>query len=262
MPEEVEILWKGCQEEHGLTTSPNRLAVWTLKSLLSFLECEDVVMAMECKCGWDTLLCVDTHHYAVGLLAREMCHVSTRLCASIALHLLQLLSAQELCWDLLAMAFLVEDDIKVQLLSIRLFQGLMEYCTEKSEKILENPVHQSLVPLFFHCHNENPCVAEASWEMLHCAAKFLKMRDLKKLVEEKLWKFAKYLLAEDRSRATEHLRQALPYLQRPQESLQETAVRFMGPLLASILMCMQDCCKAQLGLSGTEAAVSCPCSTP
>ena len=44
--------------------------MWTLKSLLSFLECGDVVMAMERKRGWDTLLCVDTHHYAVGLLAR------------------------------------------------------------------------------------------------------------------------------------------------------------------------------------------------
>ena len=42
----------------------------TLKSLLSFLECEDVVMAMERKRGWDTLLCVDTQHYAEGLLAR------------------------------------------------------------------------------------------------------------------------------------------------------------------------------------------------
>ena len=44
--------------------------MWTLKSLLCFLQCGDVVMAMERKRGWDTLLCVDTQHYAVGLLAR------------------------------------------------------------------------------------------------------------------------------------------------------------------------------------------------
>ena len=106
----------------------------------------------------------------------------------------------------------------------------------------------SLVPLFFHCHNENPHVAEvripgllvspwegaqlppalvpgrlqpppgrgtgmwvlcpglwghlrisaafqASRETLHCAAKFLKMKDLKKLLkEEQLWKFAECLV--------------------------------------------------------------------
>ena len=35
-------------------------------------------------------------------------------------------------------------------------------------------------------------------------------------------------LAEDRSRAAEHLRQALPYLESPQEPLREAAIRFMG----------------------------------
>ena len=35
-------------------------------------------------------------------------------------------------------------------------------------------------------------------------------------------------LAQDRSRAAEHLRQALPYLQSPQEPLREAAIRFMG----------------------------------
>ncbi|XP_064557293.1 uncharacterized protein LOC135441674 [Zonotrichia leucophrys gambelii] len=35
-------------------------------------------------------------------------------------------------------------------------------------------------------------------------------------------------LAEDRSRAAEHLRRALPYLRSPQESLRAAAIRFMG----------------------------------
>ena len=42
----------------------------TLKVLLFRVDCERVVLAMERKGGWDTLLCADTHHYAVGLLAR------------------------------------------------------------------------------------------------------------------------------------------------------------------------------------------------
>ncbi|XP_056363157.1 uncharacterized protein LOC130261208 isoform X2 [Oenanthe melanoleuca] len=35
-------------------------------------------------------------------------------------------------------------------------------------------------------------------------------------------------LAEDRSRAAEHVRQALPYLDSPQESLRQAAIRFLG----------------------------------
>ncbi|XP_041573563.2 uncharacterized protein [Taeniopygia guttata] len=51
---------------------------------------------------------------------------------------------------------------------------------------------------------------------------------MKQMVKEKLLKFANCLLAEDRSRAAEHLRRALPYLESPQEPLREAAVRFMG----------------------------------
>ncbi|XP_068052835.1 maestro heat-like repeat-containing protein family member 7 [Anomalospiza imberbis] len=107
-PEEVDTFWKGCQEQHGLATSPNRFAVRTLKSLLCLEQYKDVVMAMERRCGWDMLLCADTQHYAVGLLAREMRHACLELCCSIALHLLWLLSTQEPRWDLPALAFLVE----------------------------------------------------------------------------------------------------------------------------------------------------------
>ncbi|XP_053838364.1 uncharacterized protein LOC128809958 [Vidua macroura] len=108
MPKKVLTFWKGCQEQHGLATSPNRFAVRTLKSLLCQKQYKDVVVSMERRCGWDTLLCADTHHYAVGLLAREMRHASLELCSSIALHLLWLLSTQKPRWDLPALAFLVE----------------------------------------------------------------------------------------------------------------------------------------------------------
>ncbi|XP_068035042.1 maestro heat-like repeat-containing protein family member 9 [Anomalospiza imberbis] len=68
VPAEVDTFWKGCQQQYGLATNPNRFAVRTLKSLLCQMQHEDVVVAIERKCGWDTLLCADTHHYAVGLL--------------------------------------------------------------------------------------------------------------------------------------------------------------------------------------------------
>ncbi|XP_053803240.1 maestro heat-like repeat-containing protein family member 6 isoform X2 [Vidua chalybeata] len=335
MPKKVLTFWKGCQEQHGLATSPNRFAVRTLKSLLYQKQYKDVVMAMERKRGWDTLLCADTHHYAVGLLAREMSCISIRSCFRIFRYLLQLLSKEMPYWDLPALAFLVEvlehldlserhadrvlqifsrhlqsecrerrhlalkgllkltdnpsmtekmwslteslvellrdadgeivkitvmvlsfiildkdtpipssfalqlaqavvllfdlDNSQVQLLSMLLFRTLLTLPLEKERKTLKSQVCHSLLPLFFHCHDENQRVAEASREMLICVAEFLNRRDLEKLVKkEKLWIFANCLLAEDRSRAAEHLRRALPYLQSPQEPLREAAVRFMG----------------------------------
>ena len=54
----------------------------------------------------------------------------------------------------------IQDNSQVRLLSIRLFQDLMEYCMEEREKILQDPVHQNLLPLFFHFHDENAHVAE------------------------------------------------------------------------------------------------------
>ncbi|TRZ05691.1 hypothetical protein HGM15179_021416, partial [Zosterops borbonicus] len=206
-PEGVATLWKACQEQHGLAISPNRFAVQTLKSLLCRMQYEDVVVAMERKCGWDTLLCADTHHYAVGLLAREMSRVSIPLCSRIVHYLLHLLSTQEPHWDLPALAFLVEileyldvserghnrllqnlsrhlqsesrerrhlalrallvlihdpsmHNSQVQLLSILLFRTLVTVLVEKDKKVLKTHVRHSLVPLFFHCHDENQHVAE------------------------------------------------------------------------------------------------------
>ncbi|XP_064291570.1 maestro heat-like repeat-containing protein family member 7 [Passer domesticus] len=108
MPKKVDTFWKGCQEEHGLASSPNSFAVRTLKLLLCRKQYKDVVVAMERRGAWDTLLCADTHHYAVGLLAREMSCVSIFSCSQVFRYLLRLLSTQELRWDLPALAFLVE----------------------------------------------------------------------------------------------------------------------------------------------------------
>ncbi|KAM4752001.1 maestro heat-like repeat-containing protein family member 7 [Cyanocitta cristata] len=108
MPEEVDHFWRACWEEHRLPTNPNRFAVQAMKALLCRLRCDNEVVAMGRKRGWDTLLCADTQHYAVGLLAREMRRVSLPMCSGIALCLLGLLSREEPRWDLPFLAFLVE----------------------------------------------------------------------------------------------------------------------------------------------------------
>ncbi|XP_023803980.1 uncharacterized protein LOC111945543, partial [Cyanistes caeruleus] len=107
-PVEVDIFWRACQEEHRLPSNPNRFAVQAMKALLCCLHYDSELMAMERKRGWDTLLCADTQHYAVGLLAREMHGASLSLCSGIALRLLRLLSREEPCWDLPFLPFLVE----------------------------------------------------------------------------------------------------------------------------------------------------------
>ncbi|XP_068855614.1 maestro heat-like repeat-containing protein family member 7 [Aphelocoma coerulescens] len=107
-PEEVDHFWRACREEHGLPTNPNRFAVQAMKALLCQLRCDNEVVAVERKRGWDTLLCADTQHYAVGVLAREMRQVLMPLCSRITLHLLRLLSREEPRWDLPFLAFLVE----------------------------------------------------------------------------------------------------------------------------------------------------------
>ncbi|XP_051624733.1 maestro heat-like repeat family member 5 isoform X12 [Manacus candei] len=334
VPEEVNSFWRGCLEQHRLPTQPNRFFVQTIKAMLCRLQWDNEVVSVERKCGWDTLLCADTQHYAVGLLAREMRHVLVPFYSPMAIHLLGLLSTQDPCWELPALAFLVEvldfldgtkcrdrvlpilsrnlqnqcperqrlalrgllvlavdpsmaesicslsqhllellpdadgelvvmtlsvfesvlrdedirafvstaprlaealrplfdnDNTHVQLLSIRLFRELMEVLAEDGTQLLETQVHQSLVPLFIHGQDENQCVAEASREVLLCAARFLKRRDLEKLLrKEQHFKFCDCLMDKDVSRRAEHLHQALPYLQSPQQPLREAAVRFMG----------------------------------
>ncbi|XP_027488941.1 maestro heat-like repeat-containing protein family member 6, partial [Corapipo altera] len=120
-------------------------------------------------------------------------------------------------------------DSSVQLSSILLFRGVMTMVEKKGKKPLKPHVRQSLLPLFFHCHDENQRVAEASGEALLCVAGLVKRRDLEKIVKKKeLWRFSECLLEKERSRVAEYLRQALPYLESPQEPLREAAVRFTG----------------------------------
>ncbi|XP_064516247.1 uncharacterized protein LOC135416883 isoform X1 [Pseudopipra pipra] len=334
MPEEVDTLWKECQKQYDLPTNSKRFAVLTMKALLCRLECEDVVLSMERKRGWDTLLRADSRHYAVGLLARELCRASSPLYYRVTCCLLGLLTREKISWELPALAFVVEildcldmtewsdsflevlsrcllsehtemrrvvlrilvvlskdpvmadgvwsltpslvdilwdtdgelvwaalsvfikevedrdipistptalrlaevlqtlfghDNIHVQVLSIYLFRKVMELGVEESKQPLKTHIIFSLLPLFFYWHNENQDVAEASREALLRAARLLKRRDLVKLLKaEQPWRFSECLLEKDKRRAVEYLHQALAYLESPQESVREAALRFTG----------------------------------
>ncbi|XP_052649528.1 uncharacterized protein LOC128144586 isoform X1 [Harpia harpyja] len=83
----------------------------------------------------------------------------------------------------------------VQLLSMHLFRDVMELVAEEGKKPLKQHVHQSLIPLLCHLHDENQRVAEASRETLLQATKFLKNRKLQQLLErEQTWVVGKCLV--------------------------------------------------------------------
>ncbi|XP_059708294.1 maestro heat-like repeat-containing protein family member 6 [Haemorhous mexicanus] len=127
------------------------------------------------------------------------------------------------------------DNSHVQLLSIRLFGKVTELVVEEGENPLTTIVSQSLLPLFLRWHDENLHVSKASGEALLYAARFLRRRDLEELLrKEQRMKFAERLLLQDESRAAEHLRWALPYLQSPQRPVRRAAVRIIG--LAGVLV--------------------------
>ncbi|XP_056371790.1 uncharacterized protein LOC130266561 [Oenanthe melanoleuca] len=108
MPQGVENVWTACREEHHLPSNRSRFAVQTMKALLCCLGRDEMLVALERKRVWDNLLCADTKHCAVGLLAREMRHGLSPLCSCIATHLLSLPIWGQPRWDLPALAFFVE----------------------------------------------------------------------------------------------------------------------------------------------------------
>ncbi|XP_023786190.1 uncharacterized protein LOC111931706 [Cyanistes caeruleus] len=173
MPEEVDAFWKKCQEEHGLAISPNRFAVRTLKALLCLLQCEHVVVAMERKCGWDTLLYVETHHYAVGLLAREMRQASMHLCKSILCCLLEMLSKEMPYWDFPAMAFLVEvlECVDLSECSDSIMDVLSRHLqSERTE--MRRQVLRALLLL-----RDDPLMAERMWSLTESLVELLREND-------------------------------------------------------------------------------------
>uniref|UniRef100_A0A803VAC0 Uncharacterized protein n=1 Tax=Ficedula albicollis TaxID=59894 RepID=A0A803VAC0_FICAL len=77
------------------------------------------------------------------------------------------------------------DTSHVQLLSIRIFEAVMELVEEEGKEPLERIVRQSLFPLFRHLHDKNQFVAEASWETLLQVNTFLQERKFEQLLETK-----------------------------------------------------------------------------
>ncbi|XP_027759817.1 uncharacterized protein LOC114068098 [Empidonax traillii] len=132
------------------------------------------------------------------------------------------------------------DNSHVQILSIHLFQEVMKSVVDEGKKPLKIHVVQNLFPFFLYWHDENQQsgtgedflgsgVPVASQKALLRAAWFLKRKDLEQLLKtEQPLKFGECLLEKDKSQVAEYVHQALPYLESPQEPLQEAAIKFIG----------------------------------
>ncbi|XP_066062037.1 serine/threonine-protein kinase pim-1-like [Chamaea fasciata] len=124
--------------------------------------------------------------------------------------------------DLFGDPWMQDENSFMQLLSIDLFCKVMELVVDEGKKPLKTIVNKSLHLLLIYFRDENQRVANASRETLHCAAKFLKWRDREELpTKEDPLNIDECKLADDRSRAAEHL-------QNPQESLLKAAMQFIG----------------------------------
>ncbi|XP_056369510.1 translation initiation factor IF-2-like [Oenanthe melanoleuca] len=175
-------------------------------------------MAVERKYGWDTLLCADTHHYAVGLLAR--------------LRLQQPPERGAHC---------------VRLAAVALPSAARSGRTGSSPGSCGPEPAAHGAPAQRGCragrHRGSPGTAgpvplQSPAQRLLAAPQRCAGRGGRGRARAAPAKGAEPApslpsrrspqLAEDRSRAAEHLRQALPYLESPQEPLREAAVRFMG----------------------------------
>ncbi|XP_064507334.1 maestro heat-like repeat-containing protein family member 6 [Pseudopipra pipra] len=121
------------------------------------------------------------------------------------------------------------DDSSVREASMALFTRVIKLIEREGKRPLKPLVCLSLLPLYFHRHDEKVVVKRASRKALLDVTRFLKRRDLGRLVNtEEPWSFGKCLLKKDRSRVAKYMHQALPYLRSPQQPLREAAIKFMG----------------------------------
>ncbi|KAM6035116.1 maestro heat-like repeat-containing protein family member 7 [Theristicus caerulescens] len=160
----------------------------------------------------------DVKMAALAVLGNMLCLVDRQRAVPIALQLVKTLPP-----------LFENESTYVRERSILLCRDAMQVAVSTHKEQMRKDVQKSLVPLFFHLHDEDHSVAQASRQALLGAAKLLKWRQLRKLLEtEQTWRVGECLLVEDSRRVEAYLQQSLLYLQSVQEPLREAAVRFIG----------------------------------
>ncbi|CAM9168897.1 unnamed protein product [Bubo scandiacus] len=123
------------------------------------------------------------------------------------------------------------DDESSQLreLSIRLFKDVIKTAVGRNKKTMAKTVQSGLLPLFFHMSDQIESVAKASRDTLSACGDFLRCRRLSSVA--KTWqthRIGQCLITHKRNSVDEYLQQSLPYVENPQATVREAAVRFIG----------------------------------
>ncbi|XP_061218580.1 maestro heat-like repeat-containing protein family member 7 isoform X3 [Neopsephotus bourkii] len=155
---------------------------------------------------------------ALTVLSNVLCVADRQTAGPIALQLLEML-----------LPLFENASSCVRKQSILLSRDVMRLPFKSHKKQMRKDVQRSLLPFFFHLHDRDSSVAQASKEAVVQAAKFLRWQQLQQLLQtEQIWRAGKCMLKRSRSRLEEYLHQSLLYLQSPQEPLREVAVRFIA----------------------------------
>ncbi|CAM9516399.1 unnamed protein product, partial [Bubo scandiacus] len=121
-----------------------------------------------------------------------------------------------------------DESSQVRELSIRLFKEVMKTVVGRNTRKMVKKVKSVLLPLFFRMSDQIESVAKASRDTLRACAEFLGWRRLISLVETgQTHLMREYLIAHKSSGVEKYLNQSLLYLENPQATVREAAVRFI-----------------------------------
>ncbi|CAM9149990.1 unnamed protein product [Bubo scandiacus] len=122
-----------------------------------------------------------------------------------------------------------DESSRLRELSMRLFKDVMKTAVGRNKKTMAKTVQSGLLPLFLHTSDQIESVAKASRDTLSACGDFLRCRRLSSVA--KTWqthRIGQCLITHKRNSVDEYLQQSLPYVENPQATVREAAVRFIG----------------------------------
>ncbi|XP_064376016.1 maestro heat-like repeat-containing protein family member 7 [Dromaius novaehollandiae] len=107
--QDVEAFFKtDIEEGRGSPISPVRSTLQALQALLHWAGYGEQVGVLHKTGGWDMLICAESHHQGITLLARQLRTSATKECHWIFHHLLLVLSMRDVQREIPSMAFFTE----------------------------------------------------------------------------------------------------------------------------------------------------------
>ncbi|CAN0034943.1 unnamed protein product [Bubo scandiacus] len=168
----------------------------------------------------ETLTAANTNVRVKALLIfnNVICHMKWEEASLIALRLVEKLPP---LFD--------DESSQVRELSIRLFKELVKTMVGRNTRKMVKKAPSVLLPLFFHMNDQNESVAKASRDTFCAFADLLRWVRLSSMaMAGQTHLLGECLIAYNRSRVEKYLNHSLLYLENPQATVREAAVRFIS----------------------------------